>query len=110
MLIFTSNQTALTKPSDFSGGVFKAFTNLIKNTFAAVYDPLEIRAIREACGKDFVIVTPGIRPAWSTTDDQKRITTPKPAVEKGTDYLVVGRPIIQADKYNLTRKEAAKKM
>ncbi|MBW2977719.1 orotidine-5'-phosphate decarboxylase [Candidatus Woesearchaeota archaeon] len=71
-----------------------------------VCSPKEIKAIREACGNDFVIVTPGIRPAWSATDDQKRITTPKDAVEAGADYLVIGRPIRNAD----DKVEAAKKI
>ncbi len=62
-----------------------------------VASPKEIRAIREACGKDFVIVTPGIRPASSSKDDQKRIMTPLEAVSAGADYIVVGRPITQAE-------------
>lgn len=59
--------------------------------------PLEIESIREACGDDFVIVTPGIRPKWANQGDQKRITTPSEAIKRGADYIVVGRPIIEAD-------------
>jgi orotidine-5'-phosphate decarboxylase len=62
-----------------------------------VASPKEIQAIRKACGKDFVIVTPGIRPASSSKDDQKRIMTPLEAVNAGADYIVVGRPITQAE-------------
>jgi orotidine-5'-phosphate decarboxylase len=62
-----------------------------------VASPKEIQAIRKACGKDFVIVTPGIRPASSSKDDQKRIMTPLEAVSAGADYIVVGRPITQAE-------------
>ena len=62
-----------------------------------VASPWEIKAIREACGKDFTIVTPGIRPAASSKDDQKRIMTPLEAVNAGADYIVVGRPITQAE-------------
>lgn len=58
-----------------------------------VASPLEIKAIREACGENFVIVTPGVRPTWAATNDQKRVMTPKEAVESGATYLVVGRPI-----------------
>ncbi len=58
-----------------------------------VCSPREITAIRKACGSDFTIVTPGIRPLWASQDDQKRITTPKEAVELGADYIVIGRPI-----------------
>lgn len=56
----------------------------------------EIEIVRREAGPDFLIVTPGIRPAWSAAQDQKRIMTPALAVEKGSDYLVVGRPITQA--------------
>lgn len=56
----------------------------------------EVKAIRAVCKPDFFIVTPGIRPSWSATDDQKRIVTPAQAIKDGADYLVVGRPITQA--------------
>jgi len=58
----------------------------------------EARAVREGHGEDFVIVTPGIRPAWSNIpkDDQRRIMTPEEAIRNGADYIVVGRPIYTA--------------
>ncbi len=58
----------------------------------------EARAVRAAFGPDFLVVCPGIRPAWSVVpgDDQSRITTPYEAIKAGADYLVVGRPIRQA--------------
>lgn len=62
-----------------------------------VCSPQEITLIKEACGAEFKTVTPGIRPAWSATNDQKRITTPRQALEMGTDYMVIGRPIAKAD-------------
>ena len=62
-----------------------------------VASPLEIESIRKACGDDFVIVTPGIRPKWAKTGDQRRITTPAEAIQRGADYIVVGRPIIAAE-------------
>lgn len=62
-----------------------------------VASPLEIELIRKSCGDDFVIVTPGIRPSWAETGDQKRITTPAEAIKRGADYIVVGRPIIEHD-------------
>jgi orotidine-5'-phosphate decarboxylase len=62
-----------------------------------VCSPQEITAIRNTCGKEFKIVTPGIRPAWSAANDQKRITTPKEALTMGADYMVIGRPITAAD-------------
>ncbi len=56
----------------------------------------EVPAIRTACGSDFTIVTPGIRPGGTPRDDQKRTATPGEAILAGADYLVVGRPIIKA--------------
>jgi len=66
----------------------------------------EAKAIRAAMGKEFVIVTPGVRPEWAAKGDQKRVLTPKQAIREGADYIVVGRPIIQAD----DPLEAAKKI
>jgi orotidine-5'-phosphate decarboxylase len=56
----------------------------------------EIELVRKEVGPDCLIVTPGIRPAWAAAQDQKRIMTPAEAVKKGSDYLVIGRPITQA--------------
>ena len=56
----------------------------------------EIKAIRECCGPDFLIVTPGIRPKWAAVNDQKRIKTPSEAIADGANYIVVGRPITEA--------------
>jgi orotidine-5'-phosphate decarboxylase len=62
-----------------------------------VASPLEASLIRKAVNRpDFVIVTPGIRPAETSTDDQKRVTTPAAAIQAGADYLVVGRAITAA--------------
>jgi len=57
---------------------------------------LEAAAIKAARGTDFLVVTPGIRPAGSARDDQARVATPADAVLAGADYLVVGRPILRA--------------
>ena len=62
-----------------------------------VASPQEVELIREACGRDFLVVTPGVRPSFASTDDQKRIMTPAAAVKAGADYLVIGRPISAAD-------------
>ncbi len=61
-----------------------------------VASPLEIAPIREACGKDFVILTPGIRPKGAEAGDQQRVMTPGDAVRAGASYIVVGRPITNA--------------
>jgi orotidine-5'-phosphate decarboxylase len=62
-----------------------------------VASPKEVKLIREACGDDFLIVTPGVRPTFASKDDQKRVTTPADALRSGADYLVIGRPISAAD-------------
>ena len=61
-----------------------------------VASPQEAELIREACGDDFIIVTPGIRPAGASVDDQSRISTPGAALGSGASHLVVGRPIRSA--------------
>jgi len=61
-----------------------------------VASPHEVADIREACGRRFVIVTPGIRPSDVNRNDQQRVMTPQDAVRGGVDYIVVGRPIIEA--------------
>lgn len=58
-----------------------------------VASPYESAAIRQACGDDFLIVTPGIRPAGSSIDDQNRIATPASAIANGSTHIVVGRPV-----------------
>lgn len=62
-----------------------------------VASPHEISAIKAACGGDFLVVTPGVRPSWASANDQKRIMTPGDAVRNGADYLVIGRAITSAD-------------
>ena len=62
-----------------------------------VCSPLEVKRIKEACGEDFITVTPGIRFSGGEKGDQKRVTTPEDAKLIGSDYIVVGRPITQSD-------------
>jgi orotidine-5'-phosphate decarboxylase len=62
-----------------------------------IASPREIGLIRDHCGSGFLIVTPGVRPASAAKDDQKRTLTPGEAVRAGAHYIVVGRPIREAD-------------
>ncbi len=71
-----------------------------------VCSPQEIEMIKREIGADFITLTPGVRPVWAAAGDQKRVMTPKEAVDKGTDYIVVGRPITGAT----DRIDAAKKI
>jgi orotidine-5'-phosphate decarboxylase len=62
-----------------------------------VCSPKEVTALRQSIGKDFALVTPGIRPSGSAADDQRRTLSPAEAIAAGSSYLVIGRPITQAD-------------
>ncbi len=62
-----------------------------------IASPKEAGIIRNHFGKGFIIVTPGIRPSWTPPDDQRRTATPKEAIKAGSDYLVMGRGILQQD-------------
>lgn len=62
-----------------------------------VCSPLEVQAVKNRCGKEFLTITPGIRFSTDSKDDQSRITTPAKAKELGSDYIVVGRPITKAE-------------
>ena len=61
-----------------------------------VCSPHEVALLRETCGDNFILMVPGIRPKGSAKDDQKRVMTPKDAIEAGASHLVIGRPITQA--------------
>jgi orotidine-5'-phosphate decarboxylase len=65
-------------------------------TDGVVASPHEVALVREGCGSDFLIVTPGIRPAGAARGDQARAATPAAALAAGADYIVVGRPITEA--------------
>jgi len=70
----------------------------------------EIKEIRKACGEDFVILTPGIRPTGKSSDDQKRVMTPREAIKLGSDFLVIGRPIRNASNPVEAAKEILREM
>ncbi len=71
-----------------------------------VASPQEIKMLRRAVRGGFVILTPGVRPAWAGKDDQKRTMTPAEAVAAGADYIVIGRPVLKA----ADRQEAVRKI
>ncbi len=71
-----------------------------------VASPQEVKMLRRTVRGAFVILTPGVRPAWSERDDQKRVMTPAEAVAAGADYIVIGRPVLRAE----DRMAAAKKI
>ncbi|MBQ1511532.1 MAG: orotidine-5'-phosphate decarboxylase [Selenomonadaceae bacterium] len=75
-----------------------------------VASPQEAAAIRKACGEDFLIVTPGIRPAGSSMDDQSRISTPSAALRNGATHLVVGRPVRSAEDPRAAAEKIVKEM
>ncbi len=75
-----------------------------------VASPNEIKLIRKACGKDLLIVTPGIRPSWTAADDQKRTMNPKEAIQAGANYIVIGRPITKAGDPKLAAEKIAQEM
>jgi len=62
-----------------------------------VCSPQEVALLRQSLGPNFRLVTPGVRPGWAAANDQRRVMTPAQALAAGSDYLVVGRPITQAD-------------
>jgi orotidine-5'-phosphate decarboxylase len=61
-----------------------------------VASPNETQVLKKNFGKDFIVVTPGVRPTWASMGGQKRVATPGEAFERGADYIVIGRPIIMA--------------
>ena len=75
-----------------------------------VASPREVHIIREACGEEFRIVTPGVRPVGSSAGDQKRFSTPSMAIKRGSDFVVIGRPILAAVDPVSAAKEIAKEI
>ncbi len=70
----------------------------------------ELTYLREKLGNNFLIVTPGIRPVWAKTNDQKRVVTPSKAIKLGANYIVIGRPISQSKNPELVINKIAKQM
>ena len=114
-LLTSINQEILEKEIGIKKRLEEQVVHLAKLAKAAGLDgvvasPREIREIRKACGENFVILTPGIRPAGKSSDDQKRIMTPREAIKLGADFLVIGRPIRNAFNPVEAAKEILKEM
>jgi orotidine-5'-phosphate decarboxylase len=75
-----------------------------------VASPQEAALAREIGGKDFLVVTPGVRPAWSANNDQARVATPADALKAGASHLVVGRPITAAEDPQAAARKVAAEM
>lgn len=86
------------------------YTALKNGADGIVCSPLEASRMRENFGNEFTIVTPGVRPASSDADDQARIATPQDAIENGSDFLVIGRPITKAKYPNQALSEIHKQL
>jgi orotidine-5'-phosphate decarboxylase len=84
-------------PADAAGQVLR-LAHLARDAGldGIVCSPQELEMVRAEFGREFLVVTPGIRPAWAAANDQKRFKTPSQALNEGADYLVIGRPIIAA--------------
>jgi len=96
------NQEILKKEIGVNKNVKEHVVHLAKLAKSAGLDgvvasPQEIKEIRASCGDNFIILTPGIRPAGEELNDQKRIMTPRQALEQGADFIVIGRPIRNAE-------------
>jgi len=114
-LLTSINQEILEKEIGIKKGLEEQVVHLAKLAKAAGLDGVvasswEIKEIRKACGEDFVILTPGIRPAGKSSDDQKRVMTPQEAIKLGADFLVIGRPIRNAVNPVEAAKEILRKM
>jgi orotidine-5'-phosphate decarboxylase len=89
------------KDLHFSGSVeefvlFRARLAFNAGADGVITSGQEAKQVREIVGNKLTIVTPGIRPQWATSDDQRRVVSPLEAIEAGADYLVVGRPILKS--------------
>lgn len=109
--VLTSMDEAQWKPLNYAKPIGEEVLDLAALTKESGLDgvvasPREAAEIRKQCGKDFLIVTPGVRPAWAASNDQSRIATPAAAIGNGSTHLVVGRPITQAD----NKQEAVQKI
>ena len=96
--VLTSSDDATLRETGVGSGVQEQTMRLAELGAAAgirgfIASPQEVQSLRAQLGDEITIVTPGVRPEWSSSDDQKRFTTPREALLNGADYLVIGRPV-----------------
>lgn len=114
-ILTSTSQEAMNEEMGIPGAVLDTVVHYAKNAKEAGLDGvvcsvLEARAIHEACGSDFLTVTPGIRLAGNSKDDQKRVATPEFANEQGCDMIVVGRSITKAEDPAATYRQIEKEI
>jgi orotidine-5'-phosphate decarboxylase len=100
--ILTSHDADTLKELGLTGSVQESVVRLARlaqnaGADGVVASPHEVTLLREACGQDFLVVTPGIRPHGASLGDQARASTPATALSAGSDFIVVGRPILEAN-------------
>lgn len=113
--VLTSMDESGMRKLGFGGGLKEKVMELAGSASRAGLDGVvasahEVEGIRKDLGKDFVIVTPGVRPEWAAKGDQKRIMTPSAAVVAGADHVVVGRPIIRDDDPRMAARRILEEM
>jgi orotidine-5'-phosphate decarboxylase len=100
--VLTSSDEATLQETGISGTVEEQALRLAELGHKAgvgglIASPHELEALRAQVGRGIKIITPGVRPAWAAANDQKRVMTPREALMKGADYLVIGRPVTAHD-------------
>jgi orotidine-5'-phosphate decarboxylase len=97
--------TSLTEADLITLGISRSFNSQVLHLAkiaqragldGVIASPQEARSLRDTFGKDFIILCPGVRPAWAVKHDHQRVATPHEAIRSGADYIVVGRPVIEA--------------
>jgi orotidine-5'-phosphate decarboxylase len=91
-----SSQPDASAGEDLASAASLAYEAKSAGLHGVVVSGEDVEDVRAACGEEFVLVVPGIRPAGSNGHDQVRVLTPQAAIERGADYLVVGRPITES--------------
>ena len=114
--VLTSSSDETLAETGYASGATEQVNRMAHLAAAAGLDgvvasPQEVKLVRDGVGRrDFVIVTPGVRPTGAAMDDQRRVMTPAEAVRAGADYLVVGRPVLKASDPVLAAQQIVREM